>query len=270
MGKLDGKVAVVTGGGSGIGEATVRLFVAEGCKVVVVDRDAKAGEHLAGELGAVARFLRADVTVEADVKAAVEAAVGAFGRLDCLFNNAGVSGQLKPIEEVTVEEYERLTAVNLKGVFLGLKHAAPVMKRQKSGSVINTSSIGGLMAENAPHLYCAVKAAVIHLTRCVANELGGHGVRVNSLCPGAILTPIFVRDQNLTPDEAAQGMKRAEEELARYQPLPRAGRPDDVARTALWLASDDSAFVTGANVVVDGGATCGEKWEFMMEQQRKM
>jgi len=270
MGKLNGKVSIITGGSSGIGEAAVRFFVLEGCRVVIADRSVEAGERLAAELGSAALYQRTDVTIEDDVRAVVDRAVTSFGRLDCMFNNAGISGQLKPIEEVTVEEYERLTAVNLKGVFLGMKYAAPVMKRQKSGSIINTSSIGSLMAENAPHIYCAVKAAVNHLTRCVANELGVHGVRVNSLCPGAILTPIFTKDQNLTEKEAKEVMKKVEEGLSRYQPIPRAGLPEDIARAALWLASDDSSFVTGINLVVDGGATCGEKWSFMMEQQENM
>ena len=270
MGRLEGKVAIVTGGASGIGEASVRLFVREGCKVVVADRDVAAGERLAEELGSAALFQPTDVTSEADVKAAVDRAVAAFGRLDCMFSNAGVSGDLRPIEEVTVEEYERLTSVNLKGAFLGMKHAAPVMKRQRSGGIITTSSIGSLMAENAPHLYCAVKAAVNHLTRCVANELGGSGVRVNSLCPGAILTPIFTRDRGLSETQAAEAMTRAEEGLSQYQPIPRAGLPDDIAKAALWLASDDSSFVTGANLVVDGGKTCGESWAMMIAQQEAM
>ncbi len=270
MGKLDGKAAVVTGGSSGIGEASVRLFAQEGCRVVIADRDVAAGERLAEELGDAALFQRTDVSSEADMRAVVDRAVDAFGRLDCLFGNAGVSGDLRPIEEVTVEEYERLTSVNLKGAFLGMKLAAPVMKRQGSGSIITTSSIGSLMAENAPHLYGAVKAAVNHLTRCVANELGGDGVRVNCISPGAILTPIFTRDRGLTEAEAAAAMKRAAEGLAQYQPLRRAGLPQDIARAALWLASDDSSFVTGANLVVDGGKTCGDDWRSMLKQQEAM
>ena len=270
MGKLDGRVAIITGGSSGIGEASARLFVEEGCKVVIADRDIAAGERLTEELGGAAFFRRTDVSDEGDVAAVVGRAVETFGRLDCMFNNAGVSGDLRPIEEVTVEEYERLTSVNLKGAFLGMKHAAPVMKRQKSGSIITTSSIGSLMAENAPHLYCAVKAAVNHLTRCVANELGASGVRVNSVCPGAILTPIFTRDQGFSEAEAAAAMEQVEEGLSHYQPIPRAGLPIDIARAALWLASDDSSFVTGANLVVDGGKTCGENWALMIAQQEAM
>jgi NAD(P)-dependent dehydrogenase (short-subunit alcohol dehydrogenase family) len=270
MGKLEGKVAIITGGSSGIGEAAVRLFVNEGCKVVIADRSIEAGMRLAENLGSSALYQRTDVTEEDDIRNAVERAVASFGRLDCMFNNAGISGTLKPIEDVSVEEYERLTAVNLKGVFLGMKYAAPVMKRQKSGSIINTSSIGSLMAENAPHIYCAVKAAVNHLTRCVANELGGWNVRVNSLCPGAILTPIFTKDKDLSEEETKEVMKKVEEGLSQYQPIPRAGLPEDIARAALWLAGDESTFVTGINLVVDGGATCGEKWSFMMQQQDNM
>ena len=270
MGKLDGKVAIITGGSSGIGEAAVRLFVQEGCRVVIADRSMEVGMRLAEELGGNALYHRTDVTSENDVRAAVEKAVSQFGRLDCLFSNAGISGDLKPIEDVTVEEYDRLTAVNLKGVFLGMKYAAPVMKRQKSGSIINTSSIGSLMAENAPHIYCAVKAAVNHLTRCVANELGGWNVRVNSVCPGAILTPIFLKDPNIPEAEKKAIMQKVEEALAAYQPIPRPGLPADIAKAALWLASDDSSFVTGINLVVDGGATCGDNWNDMIRQQEGM
>ena len=187
-----------------------------------------------------------------------------------MFNNAGMSGLLRPIEDVSVEEYEQLTAVNLKGVFLGMKFAAPVMKKQRSGSIINTSSMGGLKAETAPHIYCAVKAAVNHLSKVVANELGAWNVRVNALSPGAIVTPIFTNNQNLSAEEVQIAMQKAEEALSHYQPIPRAGQAVDIARAALWLASDESTFVTGANLVVDGGATCGEKWSFMMEQLAKM
>jgi NAD(P)-dependent dehydrogenase (short-subunit alcohol dehydrogenase family) len=270
MGRLAGKTAIITGGSSGIGESAVRLFVQEGCNVVIADRNVEAGTRLAMELGNAALFQRTDVTSEAEVRAVVELAVTTFGRLDCMFNNAGMSGLLRPIEDVSVEEYEQLTAVNLKGVFLGMKFAAPVMKKQRSGSIINTSSMGGLKAETAPHIYCAVKAAVNHLSKVVANELGAWNVRVNALSPGAIVTPIFTNNQNLSAEEVQIAMQKAEEALSHYQPIPRAGQAVDIARAALWLASDESTFVTGANLVVDGGATCGEKWSFMMEQLAKM
>jgi NAD(P)-dependent dehydrogenase (short-subunit alcohol dehydrogenase family) len=270
MGKLDGKVAIITGGSSGIGKAATQLFIQEGCRVIIAGRNKEEGMSLAAELGKAALFQQTDVVNETDVKAVVELAVKTYGRLDCMFNNAGISGDLKPIEEVSLQEYEQLTAVNLKGVFLGMKYAAPVMKRQKSGSIINTSSIGSLRAENAPHIYCAVKAAVNQLTRCVANELGGWNVRVNSLCPGAILTPIFLKDKSMPEAEVKEAMKKVEEGLSQYQPVPRAGLAVDIAKAALWLAGDDSSFVTGINLVVDGGATLGEKWSFMMEQQANM
>lgn len=182
-----------------------------------------------------------------------------------MFNNAGISGPLKPIEEVSVAEYDRITSINLKGVFLGMKHAAPIMKGQRSGSIVSTSSIGGVSAESAPHLYNAVKAAVNHLTRCVANELGAYGVRVNAISPGAILTPIFAA--GASADQAQAIMRRVEQGLSGFQPIPRAGRPEDVAQAALWLASDESTFVTGINLVVDGGATCGKNWSAMIERQ---
>jgi NAD(P)-dependent dehydrogenase (short-subunit alcohol dehydrogenase family) len=270
MARLEDKTAIITGGASGIGESAVRLFIHEGCRVIIADTNAEAGARLARELGASALFQQTDVTKEEDLKAAVDLAVATFGRLDCMFNNAGMSGLLKPIEDVSVEEYDRLTSVNLKGVFLGLKYAAPVMKKQRSGSIINTSSMGGLKAENAPHIYSAVKAAVNHLSKVVANELGAWNVRVNAISPGAIVTPIFTNNQSLSAEEVTASMQKAEEALSQHQPIPRAGQPGDIARAALWLASDDSTFVTGANIVVDGGATCGEKWSVMMEQLAKM
>lgn len=256
MGRLGGKTAVITGGASGIGEATARLFVAEGARVLIADVQDERAQQLAKELGTDAVAQRVDVSREADIRAAVEAAVSAFGRLDIMFNNAGILGATGPVEEIPVEEYDATMSILLRAVFLGMKHAAPVMKAQGSGSIISTSSIAGLMAGDGPHIYNTAKAAVLHLTRSVALELAPHAVRVNAICPGGILTPMVLG----AVFEQPQAQEAAKAGLARFQPIPRAGMPDDIAEAALWLASDASSFVTGTELVVDGGATAGTPW----------
>jgi NAD(P)-dependent dehydrogenase (short-subunit alcohol dehydrogenase family) len=209
MPRLNGKVALITGGASGIGEATVRLFVEEGATVVVVDIQDNRGQQLAKELGSRAAYVHADVSREVDIRAAVTAAVERHGRLDCLFNNAGFAGIQGRIEEITVSGFDETTGVLLRGVFLGMKHAAPIMKRQGSGSIISTASVAGLRAGMGPHIYSAAKAAVIHLTQSVAMELGESGIRVNCICPGGIATPIFGKAVGLPSDEARDGLGEA-------------------------------------------------------------
>jgi NAD(P)-dependent dehydrogenase (short-subunit alcohol dehydrogenase family) len=165
MGKLDGKVAVITGGASGIGAAAVRLFVEEGCRVVIADVQDDKGTRLAGELGKSSAYLHADVSREPDVSGAIAHALSRFGRLDCLYNNAGLGGVSGPIAEIPVDGYDQTMGVLLRGVFLGMKHAAPIMKRQGRGSIVSTASVAGLQAGYGPHIYSAAKAAVVHLTR---------------------------------------------------------------------------------------------------------
>jgi NAD(P)-dependent dehydrogenase (short-subunit alcohol dehydrogenase family) len=269
MGRLDGKVAVITGGASGIGEGTVRLFVAEGARVVIADVQDERGRRLAEEMGASAAYQHADVSREADVRAALTAAVGRFGRLDCLFNNAGHAGTGGTIEEIPAEGFDETVGVLLRGVFLGMKHAAPVMKRQGSGSIISTASVAGLRAGYGPHVYSAAKAAVIQLTRSVAMELGESGVRVNCICPGGIATPIFGKALGMTPEAADQAVNVMKGVLGELQPIKRSGLPDDIAQAALWLASDDSTFVNGHALVVDGGLIAGRKWS-EVQQNRVM
>ncbi|MCB1744817.1 MAG: glucose 1-dehydrogenase [Gammaproteobacteria bacterium] len=257
MSDLDGRVAVVTGGASGIGEATVRLFAEHGARVIIADMQRERGEQLAASLGEAARFVRTEVSQEADVKAAIDAAVGAWGRLDCIFNNAGFGGVLGPLEDVPVEEFDMTMNVLVRGVFLGIKHAIPVMKAQGSGSIINTGSIAGVTAGRGPLVYSVAKAAVIHMTKTVAMELAPHSVRVNCICPGYIATPLSANTVG-KPDTLI------EERVAGYknrQPIPRVGRPSDIAELALWLASERSGFVTGQAMVVDGGVTVGVPWD---------
>lgn len=265
MGKLDGKVAAITGGASGIGEGTVRLFAREGARVVIADIQDGPGESLAAELRGSAVYQHADVSRDADVRALVERTTGEFGRLDCMFNNAGFGGAVGPIEEITAEEFDATMGVLFRGVFLGIKYAAPVMKGQGSGSIISTASIAGLRAGEGPHVYSAAKAAVIHLTRSAALELAAHNVRVNCICPGAIVTPLVTMGLAAATPEFLDAMKAS---FARYQPLPRAGMPEDIAQAALWLAGDDTPFVTGQALVVDGGLTAGRPWEQQPETFR--
>jgi NAD(P)-dependent dehydrogenase (short-subunit alcohol dehydrogenase family) len=264
MTRLADKVAIITGGASGIGEGTVRLFVEEGARVVIADIQDAKGETLADTLGGAAVFQHTDVSVEQDVERAVQRAVDEFGQLDCMFNNAGLGGVSGPIEEIAVDEYDATMGVLLRGVFLGIKHAAPVMKRQASGSIISTASVAGLLAGYGPHIYSAAKAAVIHLTKSVAMELGESGVRVNCICPGGIATPIF-KGFLSNMDEAAV-VEMMKQRLSQIAPIQRSGLPEDIAHAALWLASDDASFVTGHALVVDGGLITGRRWQGRPEQ----
>jgi NAD(P)-dependent dehydrogenase (short-subunit alcohol dehydrogenase family) len=261
MGVLDGKVAIITGGTSGIGARTASLFVAEGARVVIAGRRTDEGQTMARSLGPHADFVRADVTVEADIEALISATVERHGRLDCLMNNAGEGGTPGGIATLDLERLERTLAVHIGGSVAGMKHAAPVMVDQGGGSIINVASIGGRLAGWTFLDYSAAKAAVIHLTRCVAAELGEHGVRVNCISPGPILTGIFAKGAGIDPAKADRDAHELEpvfrERLEMYQPIRRAGRPGDIAPVAVWLASDASSFVTGQDLVVDGGITAG-------------
>jgi NAD(P)-dependent dehydrogenase (short-subunit alcohol dehydrogenase family) len=256
MDRLENRTAVITGGASGIGAATVRLFIEEGARVLIADTQTDRGEELASQLGEAAAFRRVDVTREDDVRGVVEEAVKRWDRLDCIFNNAGFGGALGSIETTTVEEFDITFDVLLKGVFLGIKHAAPVMRAQGGGSIINTASVAGLKTGESPHLYSVAKAAVIHLTRSVALELGEHGVRVNCICPGIVATPLAAGSSKVSDE----GLKKFGDALAKAQALGRVGQPEDIARAALWLASDESSWITGHAQVVDGGAFAGRPW----------
>jgi NAD(P)-dependent dehydrogenase (short-subunit alcohol dehydrogenase family) len=257
MGRLDNKRAVITGAASGIGEATARLFVAEGATVVLADTDELRGKRIAGELGDTARFIATDVSREADVEQAVATSVEVFGGLDVMFNNAGVPGSTGSIEEIDVETWDRTIAVHLRGVFLGIRAAARIMRQQGHGSIINTSSVAASRANMAGHDYSAAKAAITHLTETTANELGEQGVRVNAVCPGAIATSIFGRAAGLDGEEAQRTVDFMASVLSDAAPIRRVGRPSDIAETVLWLASDASGFVTGQAIAVDGGLLTG-------------
>jgi len=257
MCRLDGKRAVITGAASGIGEATARLFIAEGATVVLADTDELRGKRIASELGDRARFVATDVSRESDVDRAVTTSVDAFGGLDVMFNNAGVPGSTGGIEEIDVETWDRTIAVHLRGVFLGIRAAARIMRAQGRGSIINTSSVAASRANMAGHDYSAAKAAITHLTETTANELGEHGVRVNAVCPGAIATSIFGRAAGLGSEDAQRTVDFMATVLSDAAPIRRVGRPADIAETVLWLASDLSGFVTGQAIAVDGGLITG-------------
>ena len=243
------KVAVITGGASGIGKATVERFCRDGARVMVGDIDADAGKQLVAELsgsgfGDQVEFRRTDVSVEAEVAGLIADAVERFGDLDVVFNNAAIHDSIDPIVTVTLEHWESMFAVNARGVFLGVKHGAlTLQKLGHGGSIINTASVDGLVPSSGFPTYSAAKAAVINLSQEAAVELAGSYIRVNALCPGGVLTPMLARGD-------IEGARRW---LTGLQPWPEAGLPEDMAGVVAFLASDDSRFITGQAIVVDGG-----------------
>ena len=249
--RLQDKVAVITGAASGIGEGTARRFVAEGAKVVVADFQQDAGAALADELGDAAVFHPTDVTDEDQVAAAVDLAMSTWGRLDVMFNNAGIVGAVGPISETSGQAWHGTIDVLLHGVFYGVKHAARVMGPQGSGSIISTSSTAGVMGGLGPHGYTAAKHAVIGLTKSVANELAQYSVRVNAISPGNTVTAMTAGVG--TGDHT--DIEGASKYIAKGSPLGYAGFPEDIANAALYLASDESRYVSGHTLVVDAGQT---------------
>ena len=256
MSELEGKVAVITGAASGIGEATAKLFVEEGARVVIADMQRERGEALASFLGEAATFMYCEVRQEDQVKGAIDLAVERWGRLDCMFNNAGFGGALGPLEDIPVEEFDMTFDVLVKGVFLGIKHATPVMRSQGSGSIINTGSIAGVTAGRGPLVYSAAKAAVIHMTKTAAMPLGESAIRCNCICPGAIATPLSANTVGRPDSLIAERI----EGYRHQQPIPRPGIPQDIAELALFLASDRSSFITGQAIVADGAGASGVFW----------
>ena len=250
-GRLEGRVAVITGAASGIGAGTVRMFVDHGAKVIVADMQEAAGRALVAELGENTRFSLCDVTSESDVVAAVDMAVAEFGRLDIMFNNAGIIGAVGRISEMPVEAWDNTINIVLRGVFLGVKHAARVMMQQGSGVIINTSSTAGILGGLGPHAYTAAKHGVIGLTKSAANELAPFAIRVNAISPGNTVTAMTATIRGGSPDD----LEATSERIAAMSPLGYAGLPEDIAAAALYLASDDARCVTGHTLVVDSGQT---------------
>ena len=250
MGRLQGKRAVVTGAGSGIGRASAKRFAAEGAALLIVDKTAAAVEETAAQIRAVGGkviAVAADAGAESEVRAFIDKAVRDLGGLDIVYANAGVSGGLVPLFEQTVEMWQEILRVNLIGPFLAIRHAAPHMIKQGQGAIVCTASVAGLRANAGGHPYSASKAGVISLVQTAANSLTGTGVRVNAICPGLIETgmtrPIFERARE----------RGSEGKIGQLNPLQRHGEPEEIAAMALFLASDDASYVNGQAFAVDGG-----------------
>jgi NAD(P)-dependent dehydrogenase (short-subunit alcohol dehydrogenase family) len=249
MASLDGRVAVITGGGSGLGAAAVALFVREGARVVVADLN--AGD--AGEDRDQTRFIRCDVTKEADVAAALALAQDVFGGLDILFNNAGAGGTQSSIADMAIDDWDAVMALNLRGAMLGIKHATPMLRARGGGSIINTASIAGLRPGISSAAYSVAKAGLIRLTEIAAAELAANRIRVNAICPGIIPTGSVGGMLGLAPEQTTTLLSRISDIFSRAQLLPQAGSPEDIAQMALFMASDASLWMTGQAVAVDGG-----------------
>ena len=257
-GRLAGKVAIVTGGTSGIGRRIVERFVAEGAAVVFSGRRPAEGGAVASATGAT--FVQADVALEEDAERTIKAAIDAHGRLDVLVNNAGGPAPVGRLESLSLDGFDAAMAVHVRGTLAHIKHAAPSMRAQGSGSVVNLGSVAGHRAGySSSVLYGVAKAAVIHLTRCAAMELGEDGVRVNSISPGGIATGIFAKSLGMAAAEADATAEKVKSALAKLQAIPRAGLPDDIASAAIFLASDEAGFVNGEDMVIDGGLIWGRR-----------
>lgn len=272
MGQLEGKCAIVTGATSGIGRRTVERFVEEGARVVFCGRRETLGAQLQAALGRErVLFVKADVTLEADVARVIGTCVREFGRVDVLFNNAGGPAPTGGIESVVVAGFDAAMATLVRSVMLGMKHAAPLMLEQRSGSIINNGSVAGVRAGlSSSMVYSAAKAAVVHLSTCVAMQLGESGVRVNCISPGGIATGIFGKALGLPTESAEKSAEAVKAGLAKLQPIPRAGLTDDIANAAVFLASDASSFINGHNLVVDGGLVGGRQWSVLQQSLKGM
>ena len=250
MGKLDGKVALITGAGSGIGRATALLFAEEGARVVVADYVAAGGGEtvkMIREAAGEAIFVEVDVSKAVDVQKMIKATLDAYGRIDVLYNNAGIMGKYVFTADMAEKDWDRIIEINLRGVFLGSKYAIPVMLAQGGGIIVNTASTAGIIGLPGQPAYCASKAAVIQLTKTAALEYADQNIRVNCICPGGIITPMS------QPSDLSEAMPP----FRQSQPMRRMAGPEEVARAALYLACDDSSFVTGTALTVDGGWTAG-------------
>jgi meso-butanediol dehydrogenase / (S,S)-butanediol dehydrogenase / diacetyl reductase len=257
MGKLDSKIALITGGGSGIGRATSLLFASAGASVAVADWAEDNAKSVAAEItknGGKAIALKVDVSKAADTERMVADTVKHFGRLDILYNNAGI-GFARPLHKMTEDEWDRVVDVDLKGVFLGSKYALPELMKH-GGVILSTASVAGIEGIRRMGHYCAAKAGVILLTKSMAMDYAEHGIRVNCVCPGVIATPLSETGYDkLTPEK----LERIKHSSAAMHLLNRVGQPEEIAQTALFLCSDDASFITGQAIVVDGGWTTGHR-----------
>ncbi|WP_428483174.1 glucose 1-dehydrogenase [Rhodopila sp.] len=248
-----GKVALITGGGGGIGRATALGFALRGAKVMVVDADADAGQasvDIITQRGATSAFLQADVTQARSVKDYVEKTLAAYGRIDCFFNNAGIEGVVRPTQDYDEDIFDKVIAVNLKGVFLGLRHVLPVMLRQGSGAIVNTASVAGLFGSPGMPAYVASKHGVLGLTKVASTDVAALGVRVNAVCPGPVETRMMRSLESQRDSNNPEGVHAA---LAAGIPTGRYAQPEEVAGAVLYLCSELSGDVTGTHIVIDGG-----------------
>jgi NAD(P)-dependent dehydrogenase (short-subunit alcohol dehydrogenase family) len=258
--RLEGKIALVTGGTSGIGRRVIERYVEEGAKVVFTGRRVDLGAEVAAATGG--RFIEADAGSEADAERAVQAVLEAHGRIDVLMNNAGAPSRVRGrVEELDLTGLDETFQVHVRGALAHTKHAAKAMRAQGSGSIINVASVAGHRnGYSGSMFYSIAKAAVLHMTRCCAMELGEDGVRVNSISPGVIATGIFAKAMGLPPEQAEKTVDKAAEVLSDMQAIPRAGITDDIAHAAVYLGSDEAGFVNGEDMVIDGGLIWGRRF----------
>jgi len=250
MKEFDGKVALLTGGGSGIGRATALAFAREGAKVVIADRNAQRGEQIVSTIRAasgIASFRCTDVSVAAEIEALVEYTMKTYGRLDLAFNNAGIEGDVKPLVDQTEANFDAVMDINAKGVWLSMKYEIPRMLEQGGGAIVNSSSVAGVTGFPGIGIYSASKHAVIGLTKTAALEYSAQGIRINAVNPAAIDTEMI--------DRLADGLNTKKDDLSALHPIGRIGRVEEVAEAVLWLCSDRASFVTGHSLMVDGGFT---------------
>jgi NAD(P)-dependent dehydrogenase (short-subunit alcohol dehydrogenase family) len=259
MGRLEGKVAVITGATSGIGLKTAERFVAEGASVVLAARRVEEGEAIQKKLGVNTFFVKTDVIEEENIENLVQASVERFGAIDAFFCNAGAGGVLQKISDINEAEFDRSADILLKNVFFCYKHVTKQMRLNCGGSIVANASVAATLGGFSSHFYSAMKAGVVSLSRSVAIEVAEDNIRVNTVSPGGIATGIFGKSRGMSDTEADAVTERIEKVFANRQPIPRAGTPEDIANAVLFLCSEEGSFITGQDLIIDGGATSG-RW----------